>query len=152
MKTAATTPSEYIAALPDSFREPFEKLRRTIQDNLPSGFVETMTYGMITFAVPHSLYPAGYHCDPALPVPFISIAAQKRAITLYHHGLYADASLAQWFRDEYARRGNAKLDMGKSCVRFKPTREIPYDLIAELARGLTPRQWIDIYEKAVKRS
>ncbi|HEX8561522.1 MAG TPA: DUF1801 domain-containing protein [Flavobacterium sp.] len=151
MTSVATTPEEYIASLPEDRRDAMQKLRNIIIENLPEGFDETIAYGMIGYVVPHSVYPAGYHCDPKLRLPFINIASQKNFIALYHMGMYADKPLFDWFTEQYPLHSKAKLDMGKSCVRFKKLDAIPYDLIGELASKLSPQQWIGIYESQLKR-
>ena len=138
--------SEYIKNLPEERKQAMEQLQAVIRKNLPKGFEEEMSYGMVGFVVPHSLYPAGYHCSPELPLPFISIASQKNFIALYHMGIYADKNLLQWFTDEYPKHSNTKPDMGKSCIRFKKPELIPFDLIGELCSKYTPEQWISLYE------
>ena len=150
MTSDAKTPEEYINALPADRKEAIAKLRNTILKNLPKGFSETMGYGMIGYVVPHSLYPAGYHCDPKLPLPFMSIASQKNFVAVYHMGIYANKALFDWFVNEYPNHAKRKLDMGKSCIRFKKIEEIPYDLIGTLAGKMTSQQWIDIYESEIK--
>lgn len=145
------TVKEYIDGLSDDRKLVVEKLRSIINANIPDGFSEQINYGMIGWVVPHSLYPGGYHCTPELPLPFLSVASQKRHIGLYHMGIYADPILMQWFVDAYPEHCDTKLDMGKSCIRFKNMNKIPYDLIAELAGKMTPQQWIDIYESQIKR-
>ncbi len=127
------------------------RLRTAIRKNLPGGFTETMSYGMIGYVVPHSLYKEGYHCDPSLPLPFMSIASQKHFIAIYHMGMYADKKLLDWFTKEYAQRISSKPDMGKSCLRFKKIDSIPYDLIGMLAKKMSVRQWISLYEERIKR-
>lgn len=151
MKYTATTPDQYVAQLPDDRKEPVQRLREVIGTHLPPGFEETMSYGMIGYVVPHSLYPAGYHCDPKLPLPFMNIASQKHFIALYHMGIYADPDLLGWFQEAYAQRGIGKLDMGKSCIRFKKPGIIPYDLIGELCTKMTPEAWIARYESALHK-
>ncbi len=151
MTIDAKTPDEYIAKLPEDRKEAVSKLRKTIQDNLPEGFEECISYKMIGYVVPHSLYPDGYHCNPKLPLPFINIASQKNFVALYHSGIYADRSLLDWFVGEYPKHVKTKLDMGKSCVRFKKVENIPYELIAELCQKMTPQAWIDLYEKNTKK-
>ena len=141
----------YIAELPADRKEVFEHLRQTILENLPSGFAETISYGMVGYVVPHSIYPDGYHCNPKLPLPFLSIASQKNAISLYNMGIYADPSLLEWFTAEYPKHSNRKLDMGKSCIRFKKFDEIPFDLIGELVRKMSVEQWIKLYESNFKK-
>lgn len=141
----------YIEKLPEGRQDTINKLRKVITDNLPDGFSETISYGMIGFVVPHSLYPAGYHCTPSEPLPFISLASQKNFISLYHMGIYATPELLQWFTDEYPKHIKTKLDMGKSCIRFKKPEQIPYELIAELCTKMTPQEWIEIYERNYKK-
>jgi len=145
------TPAEYMAALPTDRVEPMQRLRDTLSENLPFGFKEQISYGMIGYVVPHELYPAGYHCNPALPLPFVSLASQKNFIALYHMGLYADQALLGWFQREYAKRVVTKLDMGKSCIRFKNPERIPWDLVGELAEKMSPEVWIELYESTIKR-
>jgi uncharacterized protein YdhG (YjbR/CyaY superfamily) len=151
MQSKASTPDEYMAELPEERVSAMKELRKTILDNLPDGFQETMSYGMIGYVVPHSIYPDGYHCTPELPLPFMNIASQKNFIALYHSGIYADEKLLNWFTSEYPKYVKTKLDMGKSCIRFKKPDQIPYDLIAELVQKMSVQDWIDKYESAVKR-
>ena len=151
MQSQAKTPNEYFDALPEDRRAAMMALRKVIAKNLPKGFAEVMQYGMPGWVVPHSLYPAGYHCDAKQPLPFLSIAAQKQYIAVYHMGIYADPALLEWFQTEYAERCTAKLDMGKSCIRFKKPDQIPMSLIGELASKMTPRQWVEVYETTMKR-
>lgn len=151
MTSDAKTPEEYINALPPERKEAISKLRKIIVKNLPKGFSETMDYGMIGYVVPHSIYPNGYHCKPETPLPFMSLASQKNFVAVYHMGVYAHKELLDWFVNEYPKHCSRKLDMGKSCVRFKKIEEIPYELIGELASKMTTEEWIDIYESNVKR-
>ena len=151
MQSKATSPEEYIKELAEEHKEAVSKIRETILKNLPTGFIETMSYGMLGYVVPHSLYPNGYHCDPKLPLPFMNVASQKNFIALYHSGIYSDPDLLNWFTTEYPKHCKHKLDMGKSCVRFKKTGDIPYELIGELAAKMTVQQWIDLYEKNTKK-
>ncbi|MCB0736844.1 MAG: DUF1801 domain-containing protein [Bacteroidetes bacterium] len=145
----ATTPEEFIAAAPEERQEALTKLRNAILDNLPKGFEESCA-SMIHYVVPFSLYPAGYHCPPKQPLPFMSVANQKGFIALYHMGIYATPELHKWFVDEYPKHSKFKLDMGKSCIRFKRPNDIPFDLIGQLVTRMTPEQWIGIYEDAFK--
>jgi hypothetical protein len=147
MISKAKTPAQYLTEVQDEWRPSFEKLREVILRNLPSGFEEQMTYGMISFVVPHSLYPEGYHVDPKIPLGFISIAVQKNYIALYHMGIYGNPVLSNWFTDEYVKHCGKKPDMGKSCIRFKKRDKIPFELIAELAGKVSPQAWISWYEK-----
>ena len=152
MTLDAKTVDEYIEKLPEDRKEPVSKLRETVKRYLPEGFEECISYKMIGFVVPHSIYPDGYHCDPKLPLPFINIASQKNFVALYHSGIYANAELHNWFVNEYPKHVSTKLDMGKSCVRFKNTNKIPYELIAELCKKMTPQEWISLYKKNIKKS
>lgn len=151
MQYKAENPEDYISQLPEDRKEPMMKLRAIIKENLPEGFEETMSYGMIGYVVPHSVYPPGYHCDPKLPLPFMSIASQKNFIGFYHMGVYADPELYKWFVEEYGKRVKGKLDMGKSCVRLKKMDQIPFDLFAELTQKMTAKDWINLYEKNYKK-
>jgi uncharacterized protein YdhG (YjbR/CyaY superfamily) len=151
MQSKATTVEQYLAELPADRQKAMNELRKVIKKNLPKGFKEGMGYGNMGWSVPHSLYPPGYHCTPELPLPFMGIASQKNFIAVYHMGVYADPKLYKWFVDEYAKAGVGKLDMGKSCIRFKNPEKIPYQLIGELASKITPDKWIAMYEKALKR-
>lgn len=152
MQSKAATPEEYIESLPEDRKKAINELRKVILKNLPKGFAEEMSYGMLGYVVPFSLYPAGYHCNPKLPVPFMNIASQKNFIAVYHMGMYADKKLLTWFTKEYAQQVKTKLDMGKSCIRFKKFDQIPYKLIGELASKMTPKDWLTMYEKNIKRS
>lgn len=152
MQYKATTPEDYIDQIPEERKAVFSKLRKTILDNLPTGFQEQISYGMIGYVVPHELYPPGYHCDTKLPLPFINLASQKNFIALYHMGMYAKKELLDWFVAEYPKHCKTKLDMGKSCVRFKKMDDIPFDLIASLCTKMTPNDWINLYETNIKRS
>lgn len=143
--------AEFLANLPDDRREAVAALRQAVRERLPAGFEETVAKGMLHWVVPHSMYPAGYHCNPADPLPFLSVANQKNAICLYHMGIYADAELHAWFTSEYARHCTTRLDMGKSCVRFKKPEQIPFALVGELASKITPADWIARYEALIKR-
>jgi hypothetical protein len=150
MKYEALSAEEYIIKIPEERKAAMHKLRQVILKNLPKGFEEGILYGMIGFYVPHSIYPHGYHCDPKSPLPFLNIASQKNSINLYHSGLYADENLFDWFVSEYPKHSNRKLDMGKSCIRFKKIDELPYELIGDLCRKMTLSQWIDLYEEKVR--
>lgn len=152
MKYEANTVDEYIEQLPEDRQVPILKLREVISNNLPDGFLETISYNMIGWVVPHSLYPNGYHCNPSLPLPFINLASQKNFVSLYHCGVYAHDSIMNWFIDEYPNHAKRKLDMGKSCIRFKKMDDIPYELIGELCAKMAPHEWINIYEKTVKKN
>lgn len=151
MTSKASTPEEYIAQLLENRLEAMEKLRVVIKENLPPGFTEMMSYGMIGYVVPKSIYPDGYHCDTSLPLPYINIASQKNYIAFYHCGIYANQKLLDWFVAEYPNHVKTKLDMGKSCIRFKKPDLIPFHLIGELCRKITMEEWITMYETTIKR-
>lgn len=146
MQSSAETIEQYLAEVPIERASGFDLLRKTILDNLPIGFEEVISYGMIGYIVPHSLYPKGYHCNTNLPLPFINIASQKHFIALYHMGIYANPELLFWIVNEYLKHSKRKLNMGKSCIRFNNPDHIPFDLIAQLMRKITPSEWIEIYE------
>ena len=137
---------EYISLVPENQKDAILRLREVINQNIPSGFSEQISYGMIGWVVPHSLYPAGYHCNPQLPLPFLNIAAQKNFIAVYHMGIYASPSLMEWFVSEYPKFSKQKLDMGKSCMRYKKPDLIPFELIGELAQKISVNEWINLYE------
>ena len=150
MQSKAATPDDYVASLPDERKQHVDKLREVIKYALPDGFKETMGYGMLAYVIPKSIYPQGYHVNPSLPLPFINVASQKNFIAIYHMGLYADNALLKWFKEEYAKRVPTKLDMGKSCIRFKNLNHIPYELIGDLVSRISVREWIELYEKGVE--
>ena len=151
MQYDANSPEAYMEMIPEDRKAAMSRLRDTFLQHLPKGFEEGMSYGMIGYVVPHSIYPDGYHCNPKQALPFISIASQKNFIALYHMGIYADPALLNWFQTEYAIRVPVKLDMGKSCIRFKKTEHIQFDLLAELAGKMRVEDWIQLYEKNYKR-
>ena len=151
MQSKATTVDQYLSEVPPERQEAMNKLRRVVLKNLPKGFKEAMGYGMMGYCVPHSIYPAGYHCNPKDPLPFAGMASQKNSINFYHMGIYADPKLLKWFTDEYKKTGLGKLDMGKSCIRFKKPENIPYKLIGELCSKITVEKWIETYEKNIKK-
>lgn len=142
---------EYINSLPDERKKAIKQLRKTILENLPEGFEETITDNMISYVVPHTIYPKGYHCNPNLSLLFASIASQKYGIALYHMGLYSDNKLLNWFKEEYSKFTEIKLDMGKSCIRFKKIEQIPYELIGKLMTKLSVEEWVNLYEANIKK-
>ncbi|HEV7350818.1 DUF1801 domain-containing protein [Telluribacter sp.] len=151
MRFEADTPQAYIDQLPEDRKRVISNLRDSILTNLPTGFVETISYGMLGYVVPHSIYPAGYHCNPKLPLPFMSVASQKNFVAVYHMGLYADQELLQWYMAEYPKYSTTKPDVGKSCLRFKKPDAIPYELIGALAGKMTVKEWVTKYEKELKK-
>jgi hypothetical protein len=151
MQSKANTVQEYLDELPEERKALVSRLRETILANLPAGYEEGMGYGMISYVVPHSLYPQGYHCNPKLPLPCVSIASQKNFIAMHHMGLYANPALLEWFSSEYPKHSKQKLDMGKGCVRFKKPDQIPYALIGELIQKVSVEKWIKQYEEAFRK-
>lgn len=140
----------YMNSLPDDRRAAVQAIRDAVIATLPTGFVEQMSYGMIGWVVPHALYPAGYHCDRKLPLPFMALAAQKNSTNLYHMGLYADPELMGWFQAEHAKASARKLDIGKSCVRYKKLADVPLQLISALSAKMSVAQWVALYESQLK--
>lgn len=151
MQYKAISPEDYISQIPKERQEAMKKLRKVIKVNLPKGFEEGMNYNMIGYYVPHSIYPNGYHCDTKLPLPFMNIASQKNFMALYHMGMYAKKEILDWFTSEYPKHCKYKLDMGKSCVRFKKIEDIPYNLIGQLTAKMSVDEWIQVYENAFKK-
>ena len=151
MKASGKTVEEILINLDEDRVEPFNKLHDVILKNLPVGFEAAISYGGLGYVVPHSLYPSGYHCKPTEPLPFAGIASQKNSINFYHMGIYADKNLLDWFVTEYPKYCQNKLDMGKSCIRFKKLNQIPYSLIGELMTKMTVKEWISIYENNIKK-
>jgi hypothetical protein len=150
MQSVAKTPNEYIDSLPEDRKKVLTELRKVIKKNIDKNFSEVMGYGMLGYSVPHKIYPAGYHCNPKDPLPFMSIASQKNFVAVYHMGMYADKKLLDWFVKEFPKHSKSKLDMGKSCIRFKKMDDVPVKLIGELASKMTAKEWISLYEKAFK--
>jgi hypothetical protein len=151
MKANGKTVKEILTNLPIDRAEPFNKLHDVIVKNLPKGFEAAISYGGLGYVVPHTIYPAGYHCKPSEPLPFAGLASQKNSINFYHMGIYADLKLLKWFVTEYPKHSNQKLDMGKSCIRFKKLDDIPYQLIGELMKKMSAKEWINIYETNLKK-
>ncbi len=145
------TVQDYLDGIPEERKTAFNQLRLTILDNIPDGFEEMINYGMIGYVVPHTIYPAGYHCNTALPLPFANIANQKNFIGFYHMGVYANPDLYSWFTSAYPKHCKYKLDMGKSCVRFKKINDIPFELIGELMQKMSVQDWISLYEMQLKK-
>ncbi|MEO8516066.1 MAG: DUF1801 domain-containing protein [Flavobacterium sp.] len=152
MQSKAQTVTEYLDELPKERKNAFGKLRQIILNKIPKGFEEIISYGMIGYVVPHTLYPNGYHCDPKLPLGFVAIASQKNFIALYHMGIYSNPKLYEWFTTEFPKHSKYKLDMGKSCIRFKKWNEIPFELIGQLMEKMTVDDWISCYESLLKTS
>jgi hypothetical protein len=151
-KYPVMTPDQYVASLPDERRETIAAIRKVINDNLKPGFEEAVDYGMLGWVVPHKLFPAGYHCDPTKPLSYMGLASQKNYISVYSMCLYGGTDLLEWFTNEWLKHSSKKLNMGKGCIRFTKTQDIPLDLIGELASRFTPQQWIEIYENTLANS
>lgn len=151
MQIQAENLQEYLSQIPEDRRGAFQKLIDTINENLPRGFNQGIQYNMPTWNISLKDYPSGYHCTPNTPLPFLSVASQKNFIALYHMGIYAKPELLEWFQNEFPKHSKKKLDMGKSCIRFKKPEDIPFDLIAELSQKMTPKEWIEVYENNFKR-
>ncbi len=138
----------YVASHDEAWQEAFLRLHETIKVHIPDGFNETMQYGMPSFVVPLDKYPAGYLRDVKTPLPFISVAIQKRHIAVYHMGIYTDEALLEWFKEVYPTYMKTKLNMGKSCIRFTNPSTLPLELIAELVSKVSVEEWIEQYEAA----
>jgi len=151
MQSKAKTVDAYIDELPEDRKKAVSEMRKVISKNLPKGFAEEMSYGMIGYVVPLSLYPKGYRCNPSLPLPLINVGSQKNFIALHHMGVYADKKLLDWFVAEYPKHCKTKLDMGKGCIRFKKMDDIPYKLVGELVSKITPKEWIATAEKVFNK-
>jgi len=151
MQSKAQSVDTYMSELPEERKAPMQRLRDVFKANLPEGFTEEMSYGMIGYVVPHSIYPKGYHCSPELPLPFVNIASQKNFIAVYHMGIYSDEKLLNWFVEEFPKHSKAKLDMGKSCIRFKKMDQIPYELLGELLTKMNVNQWIERYDSILAK-
>ena len=151
MKASGNTVEEILKNLPEDRAEAFNKLHAIIVQNMPKGFEAAISYGGLGYVVPHTIYPAGYHCKPTEPLPFAGLASQKNSINFYHMGIYSNPELLEWFVSEYPKHSKQKLDMGKSCVRFKKFDQIPFELIGELMQKMTVKQWIDLYESQLKK-
>lgn len=147
MQSKATTVAQYLKELPDDRREAISAVRDVILKNLPKGFEEGMQYGMIGYFVPHALYPNGYHCNPKEPLPFANLASQKNHMALYTMTVYGNPDIEKWFTDAWTK-GGRKLDMGKSCIRFKKIEDVPLDVVAQLFKKVSVKQYIQMYEDA----
>ena len=151
MQLPANNPDHYVTRIPEERQAVFNELRIIIKNNMPPELQECISYGKVGYVVPKSIYPAGYHCSPELPLPFANLASQKNNISFYHMGLYANENLMLWFKEEYAKRSKYKLDMGKSCVRFKRMDDIPVELIGELMGKMSTQEWVTTYERVYKK-
>jgi uncharacterized protein YdhG (YjbR/CyaY superfamily) len=151
MQSKAENAEQYITELPEEKRAVMLQLRETIQLNISKDTEETMQYGMISYVIPYSVYPPGYHCAPKQPLPFVSLAAQKNFFAFYHMGVYAKPELLEWYIKTYEETMNRKADVGKSCIRFKKAEHISFELLGELVHSVSSEEWIALYEKNYKR-
>ena len=151
MKTIGKTVQDILTSVPEERIEPFNNLHDVIIENLPKNFEAAISYGGLGYVIPHSVYSAGYHCKPLEPLPFAGIASQKNSINFYHMGIYSDPKLLEWFVSEYPKHSKQKLDMGKSCIRFKKLDQIPYKLIGQLMKKISAKKWISVYEMNIKK-
>lgn len=142
---------KYIEKIDEPRKEAYLKLLEILKENLPEGFKFQFGYGMPGWDVPFETYPQGYHTDPSHELPFLALGIQKGHIGLYHLGIYADPKLLEWFQEEYKKQVPTKLNMGKSCIRFTNVKNIPYDLIAELAKKMSVDDYIKLYETNLNR-
>lgn len=149
MQSKAKTVKEYLDSLPDDHRRELQAVRGVILKNLDKDYKEGMSYGMISYCVPHSVYPAGYHCDPKQGLPFACLASQKNYMSLYLMCVYGDADSRARFTQAWAKTGK-KLDMGKSCIRFKKAEDLALDVIGGAIKGLPAKKYIQICESALK--
>jgi hypothetical protein len=141
MQSTAATVEEYLAELPEDRRAAMSAVRAVILANLPEGYAETMQYGMIGYVVPHSIYPPGYHCDPKQALPYAHLGSQKNYMSLYLMGVYMHEETSTWFREAWAATGK-KLDMGKSCVRFKKAEDLPLEVIGQVIARIPAERYI----------
>lgn len=151
MKAVGNTVEEILSSVPDDRKEAFNKLHQIIVKNLPKGFEAAISYGGLGYVVPHKLYPSGYHCKPSEPLPFAGLASQKNSINFYHMGIYSDPNLYKWFTEEFPKHTKQKMDIGKSCIRFKKMNDIPFELIGELMKKVSVNDWVSLYESNLKR-
>ena len=151
MQSKAKTVEAYLRELPEERRDAIEAIRKVILENLPKGIEEGMQYGMIGYFVPFSVYPAGYHCDPKQPLPFASLASQKNHMAIYMFGIYTMAEHRDWFVEEWKKTGK-KLDIGKSCVRFKKLEDVPLEIVGKAIKRMSVKKSIEFYETAIPRS
>ncbi|MCC6321189.1 MAG: DUF1801 domain-containing protein [Phycisphaerales bacterium] len=148
MQSKAATVARYLAELPEDRRAVISAVRRVILENLDEGYAEGMQYGAIGYFVPHSIYPAGYHCDPRQPLPFAGLGSQKNHLSLGLMCCYSDSEENRWLRAAWVKAGK-KLDMGKVCIRFKKLDDVPLEVIGEAVRRVPAAKYIAIYESAL---
>jgi len=147
MTSSGATVEEYLAELPPDRREVIAAVRAVILANLDSAYQEKMAYGMIGYSIPHSVYPAGYHCNPKDPLPFAGLASQKNSMAVYLMSLYiqADGADTAWFESEWAKSGR-KLDKGKSCIRFQKLGDLDLNVLGQAIKRVPAKLYIKYYE------
>jgi hypothetical protein len=151
MQSKATTVAAYMASLPADRREAIDAVRNVFKTNLDPKIQEGMSYGMIGYSIPHSYYPAGYHCNPSMPLPYAGLASQKGYMSVYLMPCYLGSDLLKWFETAWAKTGK-KLNMGKCCIRFKKVEDLALDVIGETLRRLSADAYIKTYESLLKGS
>jgi hypothetical protein len=151
VQSKAKTVAQYLAELPADRREAIDAVRKVILNNLPAGFEEAIQYGMIGYVVPHTLFPAGYHCDPSQPLCFAALASQKNYMAVYLMTVYGNKKTEEWFKKAYKATGK-KLDMGKSCVRFKKLDDLPLDVIGQAIARVPVKSYIKAYEESRQKA
>ncbi|HYO65007.1 MAG TPA: DUF1801 domain-containing protein [Archangium sp.] len=149
MQSKATTVDQYLASLPADRRAAVSAVRKAILANLDKDYEEGIQYGMIGYYVPHKVFPAGYHVDPKQPLPFAALASQKNHMAVYLMGIYGEPRQEKWFREAWAKTGR-KLDMGKSCVRFKKLEDVALDVLGEAIRRAPAKAYIQQYESVIR--
>ena len=147
MQSKAKTVDEYLAGLPQDRRLALSAVRKVILDNLDKDYEEGLQYGLISYHVPHRVFPAGYHCDPSQPLCYAGLASQKNHMSLYLMSVYGDSDHKRWFETAWKKTGK-KLDMGKSCIRFKKLEDLPLELVGEVIRRVPAKKWIEIYQRS----
>ena len=146
MKSSATTVKDYLASLPADRRAGIEAVRKVILKNIDKDYDESMLYGMIGYAVPHRVWPLGYHCDPKKPLMMAALSSQKDNMTVYLMSVYGDKAERAWFQNAWAKTGK-KLNMGGSCIRFKKLEDAALDVIGEAIRRTPAKAYVDSYVK-----
>jgi hypothetical protein len=147
VKSDARTVDEYLVGLPDDRRVAIEAVRAVILENLPTGYEECMDFGMITYVIPLERYPNTYNGHPLMA---IALASQKNHMAVYLHNIYADPEIAEWFTNEYKATGK-RMDIGKSCVRFRKLENLPLELIGNAVTMTPPNKYIERYEASRRR-
>jgi len=151
MQSKAATVAEYLASLPEDRRKEIQTVREVILENLDGDYEEGMTYGMIGYYVPHSVYPAGYHCDPKMPLPFANLASQKNHMAVYLMCVYGHAGERARFEKAWKAAGK-KLDAGKACIRFKSADDLALDVLGDTVKRMPAKTYISHIEKVFAKN